>query len=54
MAITGIDTRHQDERLAVEELVAAANPTDQYVVVVHPLNGKPIVSEVSGTKWQGA
>lgn len=35
-------------------LVDDANPADQYVVAIHPLNGKPIVSAVSGTKWQGA
>lgn len=35
-------------------LVAAANPTDQYVVVIHPFNGKPIVSTASGTRWEGA
>jgi len=35
-------------------LVDDANPADQYVVVIHPLSGRPVVSAVSGTKWQGA
>lgn len=35
-------------------LVASANPTDQYVVAVHPLNGQPVVSAASGTSWEGA
>jgi hypothetical protein len=35
-------------------LVASANPADQYVVAIHPLNGKPIVSAASGTNWEGA
>jgi len=35
-------------------LVASANPTDQYVVVVHPLSGQHIVSAASGTNWEGA
>ena len=35
-------------------LVAAANPADQYVVAIHPFNGKPIVSAASGTNWEGA
>lgn len=34
--------------------VDSANPTDQYVCVVHPLTGKVIVSEASGTNWEGA
>lgn len=35
-------------------LVASANPADQYVVAIHPFNGKPIVSAASGTNWEGA
>jgi hypothetical protein len=35
-------------------LVASANPADQYVVAIHPFNGKPVVSAASGTKWEGA
>lgn len=34
-------------------LVASANPTDQYVTVIHPLNGKTVVSAASGTNWEG-
>jgi hypothetical protein len=34
-------------------LVASANPTDQYVTVIHPMNGKTVVSAASGTNWQG-
>lgn len=34
--------------------VASANPTDQYIAVVHPATGKVIVSEASGTYWEGA
>jgi len=35
-------------------LVDSANPVDQYVCVIHPLSGNPVVSVASGTKWQGA
>lgn len=34
-------------------LVASANPNDQYVVAIHPFNGKPVVSAASGTSWEG-
>jgi len=35
-------------------LVASANPTDQYVVVQHPVTGALTISAVSGGNWQGA
>ena len=35
-------------------LVDSTNPADQYVCVIHPLSGNPVVSVASGTKWQGA
>lgn len=35
-------------------LVDSANPTDQYVVAKKPLGAGVIVSDVSGTNWQGA
>lgn len=54
MAITGIASQHQDERVVAEELVDSTNPADQYVCVIHPLSGNPVVSVASGTKWQGA
>lgn len=38
----------------VGTLVDSANPTDQYVVVRNPFNGKVVVSAVSGTNWEGA
>jgi len=34
--------------------VDSANPTDQYVCVVHPATGEVIVSVASGTNWEGA
>lgn len=37
----------------VATLVASANPTDQYVTVVHPLTGALTVSAASGTNWEG-
>lgn len=51
MAITGIASQHQDERVVAEELVADGDIT---VCVIHPLSGNPVVSVASGTKWQGA
>lgn len=38
----------------VATLVDSANPTDQYVVVVNPVNGTLDVSAASGTNWEGA
>ncbi len=35
----------------VGSLVDTAKPADQYAVAVHPLNGRPVVSAVSGTNW---
>lgn len=35
-------------------LVASANPADQYVAVVNPATGRVVVSDVSGTNWEGA
>lgn len=32
-------------------LTDTAKPADQYVCVVHPLNGKPVVSVASGVLW---
>ncbi len=43
MAITGIASQHQDERVVAEELVADGDIT-----------AGPVVSVASGTKWQGA
>jgi hypothetical protein len=34
--------------------VASANPADQYVACKHPATGLVLVSEVSGTNWEGA
>lgn len=38
----------------VGTLVASANPTDQYAVVKKPLGAGVVVSDASGTNWQGA
>lgn len=38
----------------VGTLVDSANPVDQYVVVKNPFDSKVVVSEVSGTNWEGA
>lgn len=32
-------------------LTATAKPATEYVCVIHPLNGQPVVSGASGTKW---
>lgn len=40
--------------IAVLTAVDSANPTDQYVCVRNPLNGRVIVSAASGTSWEGA
>lgn len=37
----------------VGTLVDSANPTDQYVVVSHPVNGAMTISAASGTSWEG-
>jgi len=44
-AVTGI---------ATITAVASANPTDQYIVVVKPDGDGLVVSEASGTNWEGA
>lgn len=38
----------------VATLVASANPADQYVAVRSPIGGTVVMSEVSGTNWEGA
>lgn len=40
--------------IAVITAVASANPTDQYVVVAKPDRRGVVVSEASGTNWEGA
>lgn len=40
--------------VAVLTAVASTNPDDQYVCVKHPVTGTVLVSEVSGTNWEGA
>lgn len=35
----------------VGSLVADGKPADQYAVAINPLNGRPVVSAVSGTNW---
>jgi len=35
----------------VGSLVDTAKPNDQYAVAINPLNGRPVVSAVSGTNW---
>lgn len=39
---------------AVINAVASANPTDQYACIALPIDGSVIVSNVSGTGWEGA
>lgn len=40
--------------IATITAVDSANPVDQYIAVKHPVTGKVIVSEASGTNWEGA
>lgn len=40
--------------IAVVLVVDSNNPTDQYICVKNPVNGKVIVSAASGTNWEGA
>jgi hypothetical protein len=43
-----------DTGIFAATLVDSANPADQYVAVKKPLGSGVVVSEVSGTNWEGA
>lgn len=43
-----------DTGIFVATLVDSANPVDQYVAVKKPLGSALVISEASGTNWEGA